>query len=122
MSEISALIMGSEELPLSLPPREDTAGGRNSGEGPTLGAWTSTLQTMGRKFLGFFFFFLVSHMWLGVEQELQLPAYATATATPDWSHTCDLRYSSWQCRILNPLSEARDQTYVLMDTVRFLTR
>ena len=29
---------------------------------------------------------------------------------------CDLHHSSWQCWILNPLSEARDQTRVLMDT------
>ena len=27
-----------------------------------------------------------------------------------------LNHSSWQCRILNPLSQSRDQTYVLMDT------
>ena len=27
-----------------------------------------------------------------------------------------LHHSSWQCRILNPLSEARDGTQVLMDT------
>ena len=26
-------------------------------------------------------------------------------------------YSSWQHRILNPLGEARDQTYILMDTM-----
>ena len=51
---------------------------------------------------------------LGVESELQLPAYATAT--PDLSHVCDLHYSSWQRQILNPLSEARDQTLVLMLT------
>ena len=33
---------------------------------------------------------------LGVESELQLPAYATATATtmPDLSHICDLYHSS----------------------------
>ena len=31
---------------------------------------------------------------LGVESELQLPAYATAT--PDLSHVCDLHHSSWQ--------------------------
>ena len=37
-------------------------------------------------------------------------AYATATATaePDLSHICDLRHSLQQCRILNPLTEARD--------------
>ena len=44
----------------------------------------------------------------GTEAELglQLPAYATATL--DLSHICDLPYSSWQCQILNLLSEARD--------------
>ena len=51
---------------------------------------------------------------LGVELELQLLAYATATATPDLSHTCDLHHSSGQCQILNPLSEARDRTRNLM--------
>ena len=53
---------------------------------------------------------------LGVESELQLPAYATATATREPSHVCSLHHSSRQCWILNPLSEARDQTGVLMDT------
>ena len=45
---------------------------------------------------------------LGVDSELQLPAYATATATMDLSHVCDLQHSSRQCQVLNPLSEARD--------------
>ena len=40
--------------------------------------------------------------------ELQLAAYATATATQDPSCICNLYHGSWQCRILNPLSEARD--------------
>ena len=53
---------------------------------------------------------------LGVESELQLLAYPTATATQDPSHVCDLHHSSWQCQILNPLSEARDHTHTLMDT------
>ena len=48
--------------------------------------------------------------------ELQLPAYATATATQDPSHICDLHHSSWQHQIPDPLSEARDQTCILMDT------
>ena len=43
-----------------------------------------------------------------------MPAYATAML--DLSCVCDLHHSSWQCRILNPLSEARDRTHVLMDT------
>ena len=50
---------------------------------------------------------------LGVELELQLLAYATATATLDQSRICDLNHSSWQHQILNPL---RDRTRVLMDT------
>ena len=53
---------------------------------------------------------------LAVELELQLPAYTTATAMPDLNHICDLCCSSWQCQILNPLSKARDQTCILMDT------
>ena len=51
---------------------------------------------------------------LGVESELQLPAYNTATATPDLSHVCDLYHSSQQCQILNPLSKDRDQTHNLI--------
>ena len=46
----------------------------------------------------------------GVKSELQLLVYTTATATEDLSHVCDLHHSSRQCRILNPRSEARDQT------------
>ena len=46
----------------------------------------------------------------GVESELWLLAYATAIAMQDLSHVCDLYHSSWQHQILNPLSEARDQT------------
>ena len=52
---------------------------------------------------------------LEIELELQLPAYATATAMPDPSCVCNLHHSSRQCRILNPLSEARDRTCILMD-------
>ena len=37
---------------------------------------------------------------LGVELELQLPAYTTATATRDLSLICDPHHSSEQCRIL----------------------
>ena len=53
---------------------------------------------------------------LGVELELQLPAYAMAIATPDPSHACDLQHSLQQHGILNPLSEGRDRTHILMDT------
>ena len=41
---------------------------------------------------------------------------------PDPSHVCDLHHSPWQCRILNPLREARDRTCNLMvpSRLRFL--
>ena len=38
------------------------------------------------------------------------------TATRDPSHICKLYHSSWQCQIFNPLSEARDWTWVFMNT------
>ena len=55
---------------------------------------------------------------LGVELELQLPAYATVTAIamPDLSCTCDLQHNSWQRRIFNPLSEGRAETCIIMGT------
>ena len=71
--------------------------------------------------LSFFFFFFVflgpyaRHMKvprLGVWSELQPLAYTTAV--PDLSHICSLDHSSWQHWILNPLSEARDWTRILM--------
>ena len=52
---------------------------------------------------------------LGVELELQLPAYTTTTATWDLNCICDLHHSSQQHWILNPLTEATDQTRILMD-------
>ena len=42
-------------------------------------------------------------------------AYTTATATWDLSLNFNLYHSSQQCQILNPLSEAGDQTCILMD-------
>ena len=53
---------------------------------------------------------------LRVESERELPAHTTATATSDPRRVCGLHHSSRQHRIPNPLSEARDQTQVLMDT------
>ena len=58
------------------------------------------------------------HPRLGIESELPLLGYTTATATWDPSRVCDLHRSSWQCRILNPRREARDGTRVLTDTSR----
>ena len=78
-----------------------------------------TIDTLNR----FFFFILGPHLQhmevtkVGVNSELQLPASATATAIPDPSHLCNLHHSLWQCWILNPLSEARDRTYILMDAM-----
>ena len=55
---------------------------------------------------------------LGVKSELQMPAYAKATATAmmGLSHVCELQRHSRQRWILNPLSEARDGIHILMDT------
>ena len=58
---------------------------------------------------------------LGVESELQLLAYTTAIAMRDPSHVCDLHHSSGQRQIPDPLSEARDQTCILMDTSRIVS-
>ena len=58
--------------------------------------------------------------WAGAKLELQLLAYITVTAMSDLSHICNLCCSFWQCGILNPLSEATDQTHVLMGTSQVL--
>ena len=52
---------------------------------------------------------------LGVKFELQLLAFATATATQYLSHICNLHNSSRQCWIPNPLSNSKDWTGILMD-------
>ena len=71
-----------------------------------------------------FFFFFWLHLQpmevsrLQVKSELLLPAYATATATQDPRHVCNLHHSSWQRQILNLLSQAKDRTHILMDTSR----
>ena len=56
---------------------------------------------------------------LPVETELQLLAYTTATWDP--SRICDLHHSSRQCRIPDPLREARDWTCILMILVGLVT-
>ena len=53
---------------------------------------------------------------LGVESELHLPPYASATATWDLNCVCDLYHSSGRHQILNPVSEARNGIHNLMDT------
>ena len=57
---------------------------------------------------------------LGVELELQLPAYTIVTAMPDPSCICDLHHNSWKRWILDLLSEARDQICILMDASHML--
>ena len=63
-----------------------------------------------------FFYFLGPHLQhmegtrLGVELELQLPVYTTATATPDPSCICELHHSSRQCQILSQTHWARPGT------------
>ena len=47
-------------------------------------------------------------------------AYATATATRDLSLKCNLCWGLQQCQILNPMSEARDRTHILMDASQVL--
>ena len=49
---------------------------------------------------------------VGVDLELQLPAYPTATAMLDPSCVCDPH----KCWIPDPLREARDRTHNLMGT------
>ena len=88
--------------------------------GPVLFELTEYQEGISHSFL--FFCFLGPHLWhvgvprLGAESELPLPAYTTATATPDLSHVCDLQHSSQQHWIPNPLSEAKDLTHILIDT------
>ena len=68
----------------------------------------------------FWFCFLGLHPWqmevprLGVQLELQLPAYPTAIAMQDPSRICNLHHSSRQRQSFNPLSRARDPTGNLM--------
>ena len=70
-------------------------------------------------FFVFFLFFLWPHLRpmevprLGVQSELQLLAYTTATAMQGSSHICNPYYNSRQRQTLYPLIEAGDRTYNL---------
>ena len=73
---------------------------------------TLTGLASGKENFYLFFIFRATSAAYGSSQargasELQLPAYATATATWDPSRVHP-HHSSQQCRILNPLSEVRD--------------
>ena len=68
-----------------------------------------------------FFLFMAAPLaygnsWARVKSELQLQACITVTAMPYLSCICDLCHNLRQCRILNPLSEARDRTRILRET------
>ena len=52
---------------------------------------------------------------LGVESELQLPVYTTATAMQDVSCVYNLHHSSQQRWIPNPQIETSDRTPILID-------
>ena len=71
-----------------------------------------------------FFCLLGLHPWhmevprLGVKLELRCQPYVTGTAMQDPSYICNLHHSSPQCWILNPLSKARGQTCIPVDTSR----
>ena len=72
------------------------------------------------RFFFFFGLFRATHVVYGSSQARGRIG-ATDTAMQDPSRVCDLNHSSQQCRILKALSEARDQTFVLMDAsqIRF---
>ena len=75
----------------------------------------------------FFFFFsfkatpaAYGNYQVEFESELQLLAHATAIAMLDLSHICNHSGSFWQRQIPNPLSEARDQIHILLDSSQIL--
>ena len=67
----------------------------------------------------FLFFFLWLFLWhmeiIYARGGIRAAAgtYTTATTTPDPSRICSL----WQCQMFNPLSEARDQTHIVIETM-----
>ena len=71
-------------------------------------------------FIGFFFLFraaLAAYTGSQARGPIRAvaPAYTTATATADLSCICDLHHSLRQHQFPKTLSEARDQTHILMD-------
>ena len=81
----------------------------------------SRIHTVPAFLVSFSVFFLGLHLRHlevprpGVKSEMQLLAYATATATWDLSRICDRHGSLRQRQILNPRSEARDGTHILTE-------
>ena len=92
-----------------------------------LPGFSSRKKWLSQQFLSFFLFFFsfcflrlyTQHMEV-LRLRIQLEAYTRATPTQDPSHST--HHSSRQCQILNPLSEARDQTCNLMVPSRICFR
>ena len=94
---------------------------------------TSKQQTPGLHYLvllllNYYYYYFVflgphpQHMEvprLGVESERQLQAHTPAHSNARGHLICDLPHSLQRWRILNPLSEAKDQTHILMETSQF---
>ena len=65
----------------------------------------------------FLFYLFISFRAIGeVYGNFRLGDYTPDTAMPDLSCILQPTLQLTQCQILNPLSEARDQTLILMDT------
>ena len=70
--------------------------------------WNTVVSLISYPFFLFYFIFFGPYLW-----HMEAPRLE---ATPDLSCICNLYHSSSQHRIPDPLSEARDQTCILMDT------
>ena len=71
--------------------------------------------------------FLGPHLWhmevprLGVQSELQLPAYTTATAMPDPSRVCNLQTAHGNARFLTHWTRAQIEPSTSWFLVRFIS-
>ena len=82
--------------------------------------WPPSLAAAsGNFFFFFFFFFWPAPVACGSSQARGQIGAVAASLHGVWDgdpiFICDLSRSLWQCWILNPLSEPRDRTWVLMD-------
>ena len=77
--------------------------------------------------LGFLFSFclfrvtLLAYRSSQARGRIRAPAAVHSHSSSGSSHVCNLHHSSRQCRILNPLSEAKKLTQVLMDASQLIT-
>ena len=55
---------------------------------------------------------------LGVKSELLLSAYTTAMVVLDPSYVCNLHHRTHPPSLLNPPSEANNQTHTLLDAIQ----